>query len=349
MLVPAFNPSYYLFLLTLAIISTPQTAAAPQNTSNTASNHVITIAVIGKTKHDTFYEQSLQGCKRYAQLQKESGIRLECYYGGAEYSQNIREQAKSTNELIDSGIDGILISITDSNYLAKHALIRAKSANIPVITFDSDLLPEDQHHRLAYVGTNNFDFGVALGEAAKMHKRHNKEQVCIQSGNKSTPNLDERIKGVRFALSGGASTERLNGENGWQEYPRCPFYTSGNREMSVSQLELVLDHSIPTFIAVAGFAQFSPDYIERISPFKSRIQEKKTVVISADSEKLQLDILAQGLSTVNIGQRPFDMGRIGAQMMYQYLTAGELPKKEFNYLGFHTCYQHNADKCTLID
>ena len=218
MLVPPVNLSFYLSLLTLAMISVSQAIAAPQSTSSAARDNVITIAVIGKTKHDTFYEQSLRGCERYAQSLKESGSMLECHYGGAEYSQNIREQAKSTNELIDSGIDGILISITDSNYLVKNALTRAKSANIPVITFDSDLLPEDQHHRLAYIGTNNFDFGVALGESAKMYKRHDKEQVCIQSGNKSTPNLDERIKGVRFALSGGISTERLNGENGWQEY-----------------------------------------------------------------------------------------------------------------------------------
>ncbi|USD67259.1 substrate-binding domain-containing protein [Vibrio sp. SCSIO 43136] len=308
-----------------------------------------TIAVIGKTKNDTFYQQSLQGCENYAQSVKASGVTITCRYGGAEFSQHIREQAKSTNALIDDGVDGILISITDSKFLAKHALKRAHTLNIPVFTFDSDLLPEHQHYRLAYIGTNNFDFGVALGEAAKQFKRYELEQVCIQSGHKSTPNLDERIKGVRYSLSGGKSTERLKGENGWQEYSRCPFYTSGKRGKSVNQLEYLLEQEVPTFIAVAGFAQFSPEYIERVSPFKQQIESERSVIVSADSEKLQLEILAQGLSTVNIGQRPFDMGRIGTQVLHQYLKTGQLPEEEFIYLGFHTCYQDNAETCTNPD
>ena len=85
--------------------------------------------------------------------------------------------------------------------MTNSALKRAYEKNIPVVTFDSDLLPQHHDYRLAYIGTNNFDFGVALGNYVKNNITH-KNTICMQSGHPSTPNLNERIKGGRFALSG---------------------------------------------------------------------------------------------------------------------------------------------------
>jgi ribose transport system substrate-binding protein len=308
---------------------------------------VITIGVVGKTKHDSFYEQSWQGCKDYARSLASEELEIICRYDGPEFFQDIREQAIVVNKVIDSGVDGLLISTTDSNYLVKNALTRAEAKSIPVITFDSDLLPEHRQHRLAYVGTNNFDFGVALGEAAKQYKREGITKVCIQSGHESTPNLDQRIKGVRFALSDGKNTSRLEDEMGWNEYERCPFYTLGKRTMAVNQLELVLKRSVPMFIAVAGFAQFSPDYVTKVGPYLKQILQQSTVIISADTEPLQLTILAQGLSTLNIGQRPHEMGFLGAKMLHQFIQTKVKPQQEFTYLGFHTCTADNVQTCTL--
>lgn len=308
---------------------------------------IITIGVIGKTKHDSFYEQSWQGCKQYAHSLASEELQIICHYDGPDFFQDIREQAIVVSKMIDAGVDGLLISTTDSNYLVKHALTRAEAKSIPVITFDSDLLPEHRQHRLAYVGTNNFDFGVALGEAAKQYKREGITKVCIQSGHESTPNLDERIKGVRFALSDGKNSSRLEDEMGWQEYERCPFYTSGKRDMALSQLELVLRKSVPVFIAVAGFAQFSADYVTKVGPYLTQIQQQSTVIISADTEPLQLTLLAQGLSTLNIGQRPHEMGFLGAKMLHQFIQTKVKPEQEFTFLGFHTCTAENVQTCTV--
>ncbi|MCE9685674.1 substrate-binding domain-containing protein [Shewanella sp. AS16] len=313
------------------------------------AQETLTLGVIGKTKKDSFYEQSLHGCQAYAKAHTSAELRIDCLYGGPEYFQDIREQAIAINEMIARGVDGLLVSTTDSKYLVEHALVAAKARHIPVITFDSDLLPEHSGYRLAYVGTNNFDLGVALGNYAKQFKTQGQTLVCIQSGNVSTPNLDERIHGVRFALSGEATGQRLDGANGWKEYDRCPFYTSGKRDMALNQLELVLKKSVPVFIAVAGFAQFSPHYITRMTPYRRQISSHETVIISADTEALQLEALEQALSTVNIGQRPFEMGRLGAEMLHHYLTTGQVPPTEFSYLGFHTCTRENTGTCTGVE
>lgn len=314
----------------------PVVAASVDDGSKT-----ITIGVIGKTKKDSFYEQAFAGCQAFAREHKN----IECLYDGPELFQDIREQVLATQSLIAKGVDGIIISTTESQYLSDNALRLAKDKGIPVITFDSDLLPEHQQYRLAYVGTNNFEFGVALGLYATKFKGEGITEVCIQSGHAMTPNLNERIRGVRYALSGMDDNSRLTGIQGWREYSRCPFYNLGKRDMALKQLELLLKKSVPVYIAVAGFAQFSDDYIERIMPYREQIQSGRSVIISADTETVQLEALKLGLSTVNIGQRPFEMGRLSSQMLVDYILDGKQPAQEFNYLGFHYCTALNSEHC----
>jgi ribose transport system substrate-binding protein len=302
------------------------------------------IVVVGKTKNDSFYEQSFAGCQEFAKTHPD----LECIYDGPADFQDARSQENVILELLEKGIDGILVSTTDSNFLARRALVKAQEMKVPVITFDSDLLPEHQALRMAYVGTNNFDFGVALGNYAKKFKKGNPTRICIQSGSPTTPNLNERIRGVRYALSGTHENKKLDGENGWVEYVRCPFFTYGKRDRAITQLEYLLaQKNMPIYLAVAGFAQFSPDYIKTVAPHKIRVLSKDAIIISADAEALQLEALEQGLSTVNIGQRPFEMGRYSAELMYNFIVDGKKPEKEVNYLGFYYCTMKDSVDCAL--
>ncbi|EAQ67681.1 sugar-binding protein, putative [Marinomonas sp. MED121] len=315
------------------------------NQDKAASLHSpgLNIVVIGKTKNDSFYEQSYEGCQVFAQ----SVEGVNCIYDGPQDFQNIRAQALIIESYLKTGVDGFLISTTDSTFLVNRVLKKAKAAGVPVITFDSDLLASDKAYRLAYVGTNNFDYGVALGNQAKAFKKQDLTQICIQSGHDSTPNLNERIRGVRYALA-GENVPRLRGENGWTEYSRCPFYTLGKREQAVRQLEHILTlENPPIYLAVAGFAQFSPDYIKKIGPFKQQIANDDLVIISADAEDIQLDALRANLSSINIGQKPFAMGRLGAQLLYQYIKYGETPSQDIYYQDFYYCTPENVNECVV--
>jgi len=305
-----------------------------------------TIAVIGKTKNDSFYIDSFKGCQEFAKNQKEDEI--ECIYDGPLDYQNARSQGNLVRAIIEKNVDGILVSTTDSKYLVDNALKLAKEKNIPVMTFDSDLLPEHQRYRLAYVGTNNYGFGVALGTYAKKYKRPGTTEICIQSGSQTTPNLNDRIRGVRFALSGKNDNKKLNGENGWIEHKRCPFYSLGKKPQALSQLKYISSLiDPPIFLAVAGFAQFSPDYIKEMTPFKHRILARDLIIISADSEPIQHKALKENLSTLNLGQRPFEMGRYGAQLLFNFIKYKKRPSKKINYLGFSYCALENENTCEL--
>ena len=197
------------------------------------------------------------------------------------------------------------------------------------------------------MGTNNFDYGVALGNYAKKFKGPGTTDICIQSGHKTTPNLNERIAGVRYSLSGNKENSKVKQNNGWMEVARCPLYTEGKRNKAILQLKYILNQKKPPlYLAVAGFAQFSPDYIETTSPYKKAIASQDIVIISADTEAIQLEALKQGLSTANIGQRPFEMGRLGTQLLYDVIKHKSVPDKQFYYLDFHYCTQKNASSCT---
>ncbi|KKE81241.1 substrate-binding domain-containing protein [Pseudoalteromonas luteoviolacea] len=300
-----------------------------------------TFALIGKTQNDSFYQQAYTGCKEFARSKSD----LTCVYDGADDYQDVRTQVLIVKEYIDKGIDGLLISTTDSNHLVNGALQYAKQKGIPVVTFDSDLIKQQREFRMAYVGTNNFDFGVALGEAAKKYKSQNPQPICIQSGHYTTPNLNKRIEGVRFALSGNG-TKKLNGQSGWIEYERCPLYTLGKRDEALNQLITILNYKTPPiFIAVAGFAQFSEDYIPSLSKYKGDIASQKIKIISADTENIQLKALALGLSTVNIGQKPYQMGMKSTELLYHYVKTGKKPNTDSFYLDFHYCEQSTAMSC----
>ncbi|MCG7562316.1 MULTISPECIES: substrate-binding domain-containing protein [Pseudoalteromonas] len=302
----------------------------------------VNIAVVGKTKNDSFYQQSHKGCQRFAR----DHPNVHCIYDGADDYQDVRTQVLIVKELIRKGIDGLLISTTDSQFLVDGALKLAAKHAIPVITFDSDLLSEHAAYRLAYVGTNNFDFGKALGEEAKRFKVEPQQYICLQSGHQTTPNLNQRIAGVRYALS-GQSTKRLSGENGWIEHYRCPLFTFGRRADALDQLVTMMKYpDPPIFLAVAGFAQFNPDYITRMAQFKSLIADGKRVIISADTENSQLKALQRGLSVTNIGQKPFEMGRLGAELLHQFITQGREPAQSHYFLDFHYCNKGNSETCT---
>ncbi|WP_241242404.1 substrate-binding domain-containing protein [Thalassotalea sp. G2M2-11] len=302
----------------------------------------VVIGVIGKTKNDSFYQQSYKGCLAFAKQHQD----MRCIYDGPQDYQDIRSQAQVINAMAKKGIDGLLISTTDSGFIVSSALAKLQQDNIPVITFDSDLLPEHQQYRLAYVGTNNYDYGIALGEYIKQFADDETNMLCLQSGHQTTPNLNQRIAGIRFALS-GQSTKRLTGQKGWSEYVRCPLYSLGKRAKALTQLEAVVTLAEPPiFLAVAGFAQFNPDYIKRMTPFKSMIDKQELIIVSADTEEIQLQALKRGLSVANIGQRPFEMGHLGAELLFRYIQFKERPAKLHYYLDYHYCTQENVEKCT---
>ena len=81
-----------------------------------------TIALVGKTKNDSFYQQSYQGCVAFASQHAD----VNCIYDGSNDYQDVRTQVLVINDLLKRDIDALLVATTDGDFLVKGALKQAK-------------------------------------------------------------------------------------------------------------------------------------------------------------------------------------------------------------------------------
>src|ERR1700744_524742 len=175
-----------------------------------------TFALVPKNTNNPFFDQALAGCKK-AEAELKGAVK--CLYIGPGEHGGGDEEAQIVADLITKKVDGIAVSPANAPAMA-NALQGAGAAKIPVLTWDSDLLPADKALRAAYVGTHNYDIGVNIAKRV-MEIKPKGGTICIQSGGAAAANHNERMQGIRDTLAGKKSAEapgeKLTGQNGGTE------------------------------------------------------------------------------------------------------------------------------------
>lgn len=281
-----------------------------------------TFALVPKAMNNPFFDFARDGC-----MQAAADLDgFECLYiGPSEHTE--ADQIQVVEDLITRRVDGLAVSPSNATAMAR-ALARARDAGIPVITWDSDLLPEDAGLRTTYIGTRNRAMGV---EQARLLQELRPEggSICIQSGGAAAMNHNERMQGLRDTLAGAVSAtppgERLEGRNGWTEVAACPLYTNDDFPLAVQQMADVLasEPDLDVFSITGGFPQFVDQaYRQAVEPYRERIESLDLVIIGADVLPMQLDLLAEGLSHGQVGQRPYAMGYRSMEALLELVNGG---------------------------
>ena len=331
------------YLLTTALATGALLAVA---SGASAADKKYTFALVPKNTNNPFFDQALAGCKK---AEKELNGKIECLYIGPGEHGGGDEEAQIVADLITKKVDGIGISPANAAAMAA-ALQGAKGANIPILTWDSDLLDKDKALRAAYIGTHNYDIGVNLAKIV-MQIKPKGGTICIQSGGAAAANHNERMQGIRDTLSGKKSTEapgaRLTGQNGWTEVAGCPLYTNDDFAVANQQMEDILNKypDLDAFTPTGGFPQFLPDaYTKTAEKVKDKIASGKLALVVADTLPVQIDLMKKGLSAGQVGQRPFEMGY---KVMYSLLDMkeGKPAPKDPTYTGLDVCTPKTADTC----
>lgn len=298
--------------------------------------------------YSVFFDQSKNGCiDAAAQIEG-----VECIYRGPDIS-SVRLQDQVINQLIDEGVDGIAVAVTQSKYLVEHSLKRAKEAGIPIVTYDSDfdasINDDPKNFRLAYIGTDNFELGKSLGEELKK-LRPNGGTLIMQSGRPDSPNLNLRLMGVRSALSGkkydAPPGKLLNNDLSWTEV-REPLFNFDQLSQAVKQMESVMKGKpvkADSFIAVGGWAQNNDAlYREMIAPYRGKINDKEVIIVITDTSPEQLMMLKDNLAHINVGQNPYEMGRQAILTLHSIVTKQKY--EEIIYTPVTFCTPKNFDTC----
>ena len=307
----------------------------------------LVIAVVPKNLNNPFFDQAKLGCDKA--VSEIGADKVECYFTGPGEHGGGDEQVQIVADLIAKGVDGIAVSPSNSAAMAS-VLPEAKAKGIPVLTWDSDLLPENADLRIAYVGTHNYEIGTNLAKLAQKIKP-NGGKICIQSGGAAASNHNERMQGIRDTLSGMTGTtspgERLTGQNGWTEVDGCPLYTNDDFPLSVQQMEDILGKypDLDAFIPTGGFPQFVPDaYRDVASKYKDKIASGALALVVADTLPVQIDLMKEGLSAGQVGQRPFEMGYKSIYFIKD-IVEGKAPPADPTYTGLDVCTPDTADTC----
>ena len=303
-------------------------------------------ALVPKNMNNPFFDQARDGCKK---AEAESKGAFECLYIGPGEHGGGDEQVAIVQDLVVKKVAGIAVAPANAAAMAV-ALTAAKAAGIPVLTWDSDVLPENKNLRVAYIGTHNYEIGVNLAKLA-MKVKPKGGTICIQSGGAAAANHNERMQGIRDTLAGEKSPsspgKRLTGQNGWKEIDGCPLYTDDDFPRSIQQFEDIMakNPNLDAFLPTGGFPQFLPDANRAaVGKYKSKIASKSLALIVADTLPVQLDQMKEGLSLGQVGQRPFEMG-YKTMFALQDMANGKAPPKDPSYTGLDVCTPETVATC----
>ncbi len=279
--------------------------------------------IVPKAMNNPFFDVARDGCMKRA---KELG-NVECIYKGP-VEHEPATQAQIIQDFITQKVDGLAISVADVASMTK-SINAAAAAGIPVITFDSDA-PGSK--RIAYIGTNNKDFGLALGKQL-LQLRPEGGKYAMVSGGPGAKNLAERVDGVREALKGSK----------WVEVSGSPTFCNDDPALAIQQMTdlRTATPDLAAIIPVGGWPMFAPEgYKAFVNQNKKDIDAGKFTLVVADTLKMQLELLRDGYSNALTGQRPFEMGEKAMDTLLAIKKGQKVP--EIIYTGLDLVTKDNV-------
>ncbi|TMK48334.1 MAG: sugar ABC transporter substrate-binding protein [Alphaproteobacteria bacterium] len=303
-----------LILATVAVVIMASPAFAQQKYK---------FAVVPKAMNNPFFDVARDGCLKRA---KELG-NVECIYKGPIEHEPATE-AQIIQDFITQKVDGIAISVADVAAMTK-SIEAATAAGIAVVTFDADA-PGSK--RLAYIGTNNKDFGLALGKQLRELRPEGGKYAMI-SGGPGAKNLAERVDGVREALKGSK----------WVEVAGSPTFCNDDSALAVQQMAdlRTATPDLGAIVPVGGWPMFAPEgYKAFVNKNKKDIDAGKFTLVVADTLKMQLELLRDGYSNALTGQRPFEMGEKSMDILLAIKKGEKVP--EIVYTGLDLVTKDNV-------
>src|SRR3954465_8102228 len=280
-------------------------------------------AIVPKAMNNPFFDGARDGCLKRA---KELG-NVQCIYKGP-VEHEPATQAQIIQDFITQKVDGMAISVADVAAMTK-SIDAAAAAGIPVITFDADA-PGSK--RIAYIGTNNKDFGLGLGKQL-LQLRPQGGKYAMVSGGPGAKNLAERVDGVREALKGSK----------WVEVSGSPTFCNDDPALAIQQMTdlRTATPDLAAIVPIGGWPMFAPEGFKAFaSRSKKDIDSGKFTLVVADTLKMQLEQLRDGYANALVGQRPFEMGEKAMDTLLAIKKGEKVP--EIVYTGLDLVTKDNV-------
>lgn len=255
-----------------------------------------------------FFDDVLLGV--HEKEQELAGYNCSVLIRQTEYS--LQQQLDAIDSLLAEEIDGLAISPYNDNAVREKIDDLCKQG-IPVVTLNTDI---ENSSRLAYVGSNFYRSGeTAAGLMRLMTK--GEVRVGIVSGSQNILCHTERIAGFSHTIAA---------------YPNiCIVDTVNNNDddqISFALTKKLLEKhpEINAFYFTAGGMYGGCQAIEAFAP------KNDMTVITNDIVPKTREYMQKGLIAATICQQPFQQGFQPLALLFAYLTTGEKPASENNYV-----------------
>ena len=279
--------------LTLAACSgggAPQTEQTEGGGGGGGDDSGYTFAMVThETPGDTFWDKIKAGAEQAA---KNNGIDLK-YSNDPEPSK----QATLIQNAIDSKVDGIATTLATPDAL-QGAVQAAKSANIPVVAFNSGIDQYEDTGASMYFGSDENLAGETAGK--RIAEAGGKKALCVIQAAGSVA-LEARCAGVK---KGVPSTENIQ-VNGADDAA----------VVSALQAKLSQDKSIDSIVTLGA-----PIALDALKAMEAANSQAKLVTFDLNNEAAKA--IKDGKIQFSIDQQPYVQGYLAVQSLYLNLKNG---------------------------
>jgi simple sugar transport system substrate-binding protein len=268
----------------------PQTEQTEGGGGGAGDNSGYTFAMVThETPGDTFWDKIKAGAEQAA---KNNGIDLK-YSNDPEPSK----QATLIQNAIDSKVDGIATTLATPDAL-QGAVQAAKSANIPVVAFNSGIDQYENTGASMYFGSDENLAGETAGN--RIAEAGGKKALCVIQAAGSVA-LEARCAGVK---KGVPSTENIQ-VNGADDAA----------VVSALQAKLSQDKSIDYIVTLGA-----PIALDALKAMEASGSQAKLVTFDLNNEAAKA--IKEGTIQFSIDQQPYVQGYLAVQSLYLNLKNG---------------------------
>lgn len=264
-----------------------------------------------------FYDDILDGVRdKAAEL---NGYNCSVLIRQTEY--DLTQQLSAINELVSEGISGLAISPYNDNVI-REKIDDLYAQGIPVVTLNTDI---ENSKRLAYVGCNFYRTGETAGGLMRLMTRDT-VHIGIISGSQNILCHTERIAGFRRVLAAYDNIKIIETINNNDD-------ETESYELTANMLRRHPDINALYFTAggVYGGCRAVMD----------SGRNTDMTVITNDMVNTTREFIENGLVAATICQQPFLQGHKPLSILFTYLTTGERPAIENDYVAIDIRIREN--------
>lgn len=265
----------------------------------------------------SFYDDVLVGVRSKAE--ELEGYNCTVLIKQTEY--DLQQQLDAIDDLLQDGISGLAIS-PYNDILVRDKINELYEQGIPVVTLNTDI---ENSRRIAYVGSNYYRCGEAAAGLMHLMTKGN-VYTGIVSGSQNVLCHTERIAGFRNIL---------------KSYPNIQIVdTITNNDDEIESYEL-------TTRLLASHPEINALYFSAGGVYggcravMSAGRDSDMTIITNDMVATTRDFMEKGLIAATICQQPFLQGYNPLTILFTYLTTGELPSTENNYVDVEIRIKEN--------